>query len=363
MTRTQSPEEPSLARLSEIHVPTLIVTAEHDIPDVHAHAGAIEAGIPGSRRIVLDDAGHLVYIEQPIAFNEAVREFLDLITLPKSEGVTKRAKEPWSTFERGFVSVGCGELYYETMGEGEPLVLVHGGSMDHRMWDDQFEFFARRFRVIRYDVRGYGLSRSLYGPHRDYEDLGLLLDHLGIERAHLMGLSLGGRIIVDFALEHPDRVMKLIPVAPGLSGYAFNAEPEQKYTEDIHAAFAAADFDRAAEVFLVGWTVGPKRRAEDVDPQFLSRVRALIRENIKPGKDTGYPTEADPPAVKRLSEIKAPTLVVVGDLDMPGILDISHRIEKEVKGSRKIVIKGAGHTVNMEKPEKFNKAVMEFLGR
>jgi len=360
----QPPDEPALGRLGEIRVPTLIVTAEHDDPDVHVHVGAIEAGIRGSRRIVLDDAGHLVYLEQPLAFNAAVREFFDEITLPAgAKEMAKRAKEPWSTFERGFVPVGCGDVYYEAMGKGEPLVLVHGGSLDHRMWDDQFEFFARRFRVIRYDVRGYGLSRSPYGAHRDYDDLALLLDHLGIERANLMGLSLGGRIIIDFALEHPDRVLKLIPVAPGLSGYEFNSEPEQKCMQDIRAALMTADFDKAAEAFLAGWTVGPKRRVEDVDPGFLSRVRALVQENIKPGKDAGYPTEADPPAVGRLSEIKAPTLVVVGDLDMPGIIDISNRIEKEVRGSKKVVIKGAAHTVNMEKPEKFNRVVMEFLER
>jgi pimeloyl-ACP methyl ester carboxylesterase len=191
--------------------------------------------------------------------------------------------------------------------------------------------------------------------------LRILLDHLGIERAHLMGLSLGGRIIIDFAIEHPGRVLKLIPVAPGMSGYEFTAEPERKCTQEIRAAFASADFDRAAEAFLEGWTVGPKRRPEDVDEGFRSRVLALVRENMKPGKDTGYMVEADPPAVGRLAEIQAPTLVVVGDLDMPGILDIAGRIDSEVKDSKKTVIKGAAHTVNMEKPEEFNKAVLEFL--
>ncbi len=360
----KSPDEAALIRLGEIQVPALIVTAEHDVPDVHAHAGAIEAGIAGARRIVLDDAAHLVYLEQPLAFNAALREFFDEITLPTGmKSLAARAKKPWSTFERGFALAGCGEIYYEAMGEGEPLVLIHGGSLDHRMWDDQFEFLARRYRVIRYDVRGHGLSRSPYGPHRDYDDLAVLLDHLGIERAHLMGLSLGGRIAIDFAIEYPDRVMKLVPVAPGLSGYEFDAEPEKKCTQEIRAAFMAADFDKAAEAFLTGWTVGPKRRVEDVDPRLLSRVRALIRENIKPGKDSGYPTEADPPAVGRLSEIKAPTLVVIGDLDMPGIIDIANRIEKEVAGAKKAVIKGAAHSVNMEKPEKFNRVVVEFLGR
>jgi 3-oxoadipate enol-lactonase len=358
------PDAAALGRLSEIRVPTLIVTAEHDIPDVHAHAGAIEAGIAGSQRIVLDDGGHLVYLEQPGAFNNALREFFDLITLPKGAAeAAARAAGAWASFERGFVRVGTGDIYYEVMGKGEPLVLIHGGALDHRMWDDQFELFAENYRVVRYDVRGHGLTRSPYGAHTDYEELRALLDHLGIERAHLMGLSLGGRIVIDFAIEHPERVLKLIPVAPGISGYEFNAEPEQRCTQEIRAAFAAADFERAAEAFLDGWTVGPKRRPEEVDEGFRTRVLALIRENMRPGKDFGYMVEADPPALGRLAEIQAPTLVIVGDLDMPGILEIAGRIDSEVKDSKKVVIKGAAHTLNMEKPEKFNKAVLEFLGK
>ncbi len=360
----QDPEKPALPRLGEIRVPTLIVTAECDVPDVHAHAGAIEVGIPGARRIVLDDAGHLVYFEQPAAFNGALREFFSVITLPHgARRVADRAKEPWASFERGFAAVPNGELYYEVMGKGEPLVLIHGGAMDHRMWDDQFEHFAKKYRVVRYDVRGSGLSRSPYGGHRDYEELRMLLDHLNIDRAHLVGLSLGGRIAIDFAIVHPDRVLKLVPVSPGLSGYEFNAEPEQKCEQAIREAYLKADFEGAAEAFLAGWTVGPRRHAEDVDPAFLQRVLALIRENIKPGLDAGYMLEAEPPAIGRLAEIKAPTLIVIGDLDMPGILEIAGRIEKEVAGSKKVVIKGAAHTVNMEKPEQFEKVVGVFLGK
>ncbi len=235
--------------------------------------------------------------------------------------------------------------------------------MDHRMWDDQFEKFAKKYRVIRYDVRGSGLSRSPYGGHRDYEELRILLDHLKIDRANLIGLSLGGRIVIDFAITYPDRVLKLVPVSPGISGYEFNAEPEKKCNEAIRAAYMEADFEKAAEAFLEGWTVGPKRKIEDVDEAFRARVLPIIRENMKPGLDVGYMLEADPPAIGRLAEVKAPTMVVIGDLDMPGILDIAGRIENEVASSKKVVIKGAAHTVNMEKPEKFNKVVLEFLGK
>jgi pimeloyl-ACP methyl ester carboxylesterase len=275
----------------------------------------------------------------------------------------ERKHLPSSPATAEYLEVENGRVFYEVFGDGFPVVFIHDGIAHREVWDNQVADFAQDYRVIRYDRRGYGRSDMPDTSYSNLADLHALVEHLKLERAVFIGSSSGGGLAIDYALEHPDRVMKLIPVAPGLSGHDFNSEPEQKYMQDIGAAFAAADFDRAAEVFLVGWTVGPTRRVEDLDSRFLSRVRTLIRENIKPGKDSGYPTEADPPAVKRLSEIKAPTLVVVGDLDMPGILDISNRIEKEVRGSRRFVIKGAAHTVNMEKPEKFNKVVMEFLAK
>lgn len=358
------PERPALGRLGEITAPVLIIVGERDIPDVHAHAGAIQAGIRGARCTILDGCGHLCYLERKDAFNETVREFLDRLTVPKgADGMTKRAAMPWSSFERGMIPVDSGALYYEMMGEGEPLVLLHGGLLDHRMWDDQFELLARRFRVIRYDARGNGLSRSPYGGHCDYEDLRVLMDSLHVERAHVMGLSLGGRVAVDFAIEHPERILRVIAVSPGLSGYEFNSDEEQKYVQEIRAAYIDADFDRAAEVFLRAWTIGPHRRPEEVRTDVRERALEWIRQAVYAGMDGGYLIEVDPPAVGRLAEIEAPLLVIVGDKDMPGILTIAGMIEKQVPGARKLVIKDAAHMVHIERPKEFNAAVLDFLGK
>src|SRR5947208_6867645 len=103
----------------------------------------------------------------------------------------------------GFIEVSGTSLYYEEMGEGHPLVLIHGGYMDRRMWDDQFAIFAEQYRVIRYDVRGFGKSALPTVPYADRQDLYELLTALGVQSAYLLGLSLGGVIAVDFALEHP----------------------------------------------------------------------------------------------------------------------------------------------------------------
>lgn len=358
----QRPEKPALARLAEICAPTLIVVGDRDIPDVHVHAGAIQAGILGARLVVLDGAGHLPYLERPERFNRTVREFFDRLTVSKgSDGMAKRATMPWSSFERGVIPVDGGALYYEMMGNGESLVLMHGGLLDHRMWDDQFELLAGQFRVIRYDSRGNGLSRSPYGGHCDYEDLRVLLDSLQVKRTHIMGLSLGGRVAIDFAIEHPERVLKIVAVSPGLSGYEFNSDEEQKYMQEIRTAYIDADFDRAAQVFFRAWTIGPHRQPDNMQPELRQRVLEWIRQAVYVGMDGGYLVEADPPAVARLAEVDAPLIVIVGDQDMPGILNIADMIEKQVPGARKFVIKDAAHMVHLEKPEKFNKMILEFL--
>lgn len=112
--------------------------------------------------------------------------------------------------EVGFVEVKGTQLYYETLGQGHPLVLIHGGYMDRRMWDDQFPVFAERYRVIRYDVRGFGKSALPQVPYADRQDLGDLLKYLGVEKTHLLGLSLGGIIAIDFPLEHPDMILNCL---------------------------------------------------------------------------------------------------------------------------------------------------------
>jgi pimeloyl-ACP methyl ester carboxylesterase len=359
----QEPDVPALDRLGEIRVPTLLVTGDHDIPDVHAHMGAIEAGIAGARRVVLEGAGHLGYLEQPEAFNAEVREFLSLISLaPGSPLLADAPAPPWDTYERGFAPVDGTVLYYETMGAGEPLVLLHGGAIDHRMWDDQFAGFARRFRVVRYDARGFGLSQSPFGTYRHYEDFRALLRHLGIARAHLAGLSMGCRLAVDLAIAHPEMVSSLVLASPGISGYAFDTAESKAYMERIGAAFGRGDFAQAAEEFVRAWTDGPKRTPAGTPPAVREKIKAMALATVRPDRDLGNGLELEPPAVGRLAEVRAPALVILGSLDMPDIHDIAKRISKQAPGARVKTMKGAAHMVNMEDPAAFDGIVLEFIG-
>ena len=153
--------------------------------------------------------------------------------------VTLACASPPAVVE-GMAPVTDGELYYRVYGRGEPVVLIHGGGLDHRMWDDQIEPLSETFRVIVFDVRGFGRSSSSEPRHRKFEDLAALLDHLEIRRVRLVGLSLGGRIAIDFALSYPDRVRSLVLAGPGLSGWRFDPATHA-YVGAVRDAVASGD--------------------------------------------------------------------------------------------------------------------------
>jgi len=273
-----------------------------------------------------------------------------------------RAEEsPPASVQTGYAMIGGAKLYYEVLGEGPPLVLIHGGMVDRRMWDDQFEVFARHYRVIRYDVRQHGKTRSRPEAYANHEDLYALLKHLNIDKAFIMGLSMGGGIAIDFTLAHPEMVRALIPVAPGLSGYQATSEGVKEDTAGLMAALREGDFDRAVEFALRAWTDGPRRTPAEVDPVVRERVRVMLAKGMVRAQYQRQAQPLEPPAIGRLSEIRVPTLAIVGDLDMPDILVIVDSLVREIAGAKKVVIPGVAHMVNMEKPAEFNRIVLEFL--
>src|SRR3989442_13045673 len=135
--------------------------------------------------------------------------------------------------ETGYAEVDGGRLYYETSGKGPALVLIHAGFLDSRMWDTQFQLFSESHRVIRYDVRGFGKSDVARTKFSDYKDLHGLLDHLRVKTASLVGVSNGGRITSDFAVEYPSMVNHLVLVSPGISGDKSSGPQEEKNGEEV----------------------------------------------------------------------------------------------------------------------------------
>ena len=365
-----------LERLADIRVPTLILVGEDDIPDVHAHAGAIESRIVGAKRIVVSDAGHLVSLERPEVFNELVLEFLALLpqrsaparepssgavgATPDTTAAAPAAVARNGRLQSGFAPVSGTALFYEMLGDGPPVVLLHGGLVDRRMWDDQFEALAQRFRVIRYDLRGYGLSKGPPTAYRETDDLRELLNHLGISRAHIVGLSLGGRIAIDFALQCPEMVRSLIPVGPGLGGHEFTDPAVKEQLAQTRAAFLEGNLERIVALFQDAWVAGPQRELTQVAPRVRERVQQMGMQSLRRG-GMAPALPLTPPAIGRLKDIHAPTLLVAGEMDQPEILRIVDRLAGEVEGARTVVIPGAAHMVNMEQPARFNAIVSEFL--
>lgn len=266
----------------------------------------------------------------------------------------------------GYAEVNGARLYYEVAGDGHPLIMIHAGIANLHYWDDQWKPFARAFRVVCYDIRGYGKSIMPPGPFNVRDDLHGLMGHLGIDHAYLMGASIGGGLIIDFALEHPEMVDALIPVVSGLSGGPPPTEEEMQQFQEIERAMAAAreagNLDQVDEIMARLWVDGPNRTPEQVDPAVRRRVLQMLRENrAAESAEEGKAVRLDPPARGRLSDITAPTLVVVGDADLPGVIVDCNILAREIPGARKAVMHGVAHAPNMERPEEFNRIVLDFL--
>jgi len=261
----------------------------------------------------------------------------------------------------GFADVQGGRLYYEVAGMGHPLVLIHGGLVDRRLWDDQFAALTDMYRVIRYDLRGFGESSSPTAPFSHLDDLAVLLNQLGAESAYLVGSSLGGSIAIDFTLTYPGRVDALIVIGAGIAGYQGSAETAQQWAE-VATAFRAGEMERGVELTLRVLTDGPKRTPEQVDPRARERVRTMTAHTVSRPIPQVVPHESEPAAITRLGDIRVPTLIIVGDADVSDVLEQADLLEVHIAGAQKVVIPDVAHHLTLEKPDEVNRVMLEFLG-
>jgi 3-oxoadipate enol-lactonase len=261
--------------------------------------------------------------------------------------------------ESGFAPSGDTQVYFETAGSGPPLVFVHAGVADRRMWDPQFDLFARRFRVVRYDHRGFGKTRSTHTPFMLHEDLLSVMRCLGIARTALVGCSMGGTTAIDFALAYPDMIDALVLSGSGLSGWTWSPEIVKLLTETF-GRVGSGDIDGARQLNERLWLDGP-RDSGSIDPIYRARARELYADNFRPERWTIQPQPPSPPSIERLAEIKAPTLVVIGDCDAPDLHRIANLLVSEIAGSRLVTIRNAAHLPNLEHPDQFNRIVMDFI--
>jgi 3-oxoadipate enol-lactonase len=222
------------------------------------------------------------------------------------------------------------------------------------------EAFSERYRVVRYDLRGFGDSPLPGGPFSNVTDLSAIFAHFGLERAALVGNSLGGKVALEFALTHPERVPALVLVAPGLGGHEDSPEGTA-FDEEEEALLDAGRIEDAVELNLRTW-LGP------VDAPTRERVGAMQRRALEVMVDAfdREPPPAvewldDPPAAERLGTLRVRTLVVVGSDDTVDIQAIADRIASEVPEARKVVLEGVKHLPGVERPDEFNRLVLDFL--
>jgi 3-oxoadipate enol-lactonase len=245
-------------------------------------------------------------------------------------------------------------IAYDVRGSGPTVVLLHGGILDRRMWDHEADAWSSRFRIVRYDLRGHGRSADVGASFSASDDLAAVLDAVGAARAHLVGLSKGGSVALDFALTHPQRVDRLVLAGAFPSG----AQVTERLPglDSLIAATRRGDVDRAASLVAdMPAFVAPTERAR--------WVRGIVTSNARIFRQS--PTaerQLSPPAMARLGEVRAPTLVIVGDADARDIVIAADSLAAGIRGAQRATVPGAGHLVNVWKPRLFSEFVRRFLG-
>lgn len=263
--------------------------------------------------------------------------------------------------QSGFAEINGAKIYYEVAGEGHPFLMVHAGIAHNAMWDDQFEFFSKKYKVIRYDMRGYGQSAPVADEYQRHEDIRALLDYLKVDRAYLMGCSMGGGACMNFALEYPDRADALIMVGSGPGGFGYEDWSPSPLDVEMEAAYEKGDMERVNEIGMRIFIDGQGRTADQVNPAIRRKVYDMNSVALRNEKLMGKDVPLSVPAAYRVAELKLPVLIVMGDLDEEYIHRAAKFMESNIPGAKKVIMQGTAHLPNMEFPDEFNAHVQQFL--
>jgi len=258
------------------------------------------------------------------------------------------------------------QLYFEETGSGHPVILVHEFAGDLRSYEPQMRHFGKRYRAVAYNARGFPPSDvpehvSSYSQARAADDILAVLDHIGERKAHVVGLSMGGFATLHFGLRHPERALSLC-----IGGCGYGAEPDKKAKFQAECEAAAASFDTNWSEAAKKYALGPTRvQFQNKDP----RGWAEFAQQLHDGSSKGHALTMRGVQMKRPSlyeltgEMKAinlPTLIITGDEDDP-CLEPALLMKRAIRTSALVVLPASGHTINIEEPEAFNRAVLEFL--
>ena len=283
-----------------------------------------------------------------------------ILVLTTSNLLSQKSDSDFSNkVDSGYVNVDGGKLFYEVAGEGEYIVLLHDGIVHREIWENQFPVLAKKYKVLRYDRRGYGKSNYPQAPFSHIDDLNQLLVQLKINNAIIFGMSGGGELAIDFTLKYPEKVTGLVLVGAVVSGYGASS----------HMLTRGGRVDS-----LVNLLFKPQKLLEYItweDPYEIypenRKAKEIFYKLLKANpNDLNFQREyfvqpAERPAVKFLSEIKVPVLALVGEYDMPDIHANAGVIEVGIPNAKREIIFKSGHLIPLEQSEAFNAAVLKFL--
>jgi len=263
----------------------------------------------------------------------------------------------------GQINFKQASIHYEKKGAGDPILLLHGGFLEHTMWDPQIADLSKEYTVITIDLPGHGESKG--DTTIFIKDIILnVLDSLKIQKTSIGGLSLGASCVQDFVIAYPERVNKVILVSSGVNGY------DKKYKIDslsmswynpMWDALEAKDTAKAAAIFTESWCVGLFRDSNNMKQSAREYVYNTTLKNMRVNKVSGWPRFTQPPAIENIDKINLPVLIIDGNKDLPYIKEACDYLEKTIKSSKRITIPNTAHMPNLEEPELFNKYVLDFL--
>jgi len=249
---------------------------------------------------------------------------------------------------------------------GTPVVLLHAGVADRRMWEPQWDALTAQRDAVRLDLRGFGESdRPPIGPLDPVADVLDTLDHLGVRSCHLVGSSFGAGLAVEIALSRPDAVCSLLLAPPGGSLLTERTPAFAAFAAAENAALAEGNLDAAVETDITAWVVGEGRTLADVDPAVAASVRAMQRrvfdvEASWVDADLDE-VELEPPAVERLGELRVPVLLVVGGHDLDIVRLAADRLESGLADVRRVDRPDTAHLPSMEEPEEFLRLLLDWV--
>jgi pimeloyl-ACP methyl ester carboxylesterase len=260
-------------------------------------------------------------------------------------------------------------LHVEECGEGTPIVFVHEFAGDHRSWEPQVRYFARRYRCITYAARGYPPSDipadpAAYSQERACDDIRAVLDGLGIDKAHIVGLSMGGFATLHFGLNYADRALSLVVSG---CGYGAESSARDRFKTEV-SAIADALVSDGMEVFGRRYALGPTRvQYQNKDPRGWQEFADQLTEHDAQGSAyTQRGVQGERPSIydlePELSAMTIPTLLLIGDEDWP-CLQPSVYMKQVIPSSALVVVPNSGHTVNLEEPERFNSELVDFFSQ